>query len=62
MRQRTPSSAILGTLGPVFTMFFAYFFVGEAVSIRCEALLAEEMYDVIGTDLHNERCHQFKPV
>lgn len=28
---------------------------GEAVSTRCEALLAEEMYDVIGTDLHNER-------
>lgn len=25
-------SAILGTLGPVFTMFFAYFFVGEPIT------------------------------
>ena len=27
---------------------------GEAVSVRCEALLAEGMYEVIGTDLHND--------
>ncbi|MBP5484183.1 MAG: hypothetical protein J6X99_08000 [Bacteroidales bacterium] len=28
---------------------------GEAVSVRCEALLAEGLYDTLGTDLHNER-------
>lgn len=32
---------------------------GEAVSARCEALLAEGMYEVIGTDLHNERYADF---
>ncbi|MBR0285899.1 MAG: hypothetical protein IJQ96_02615 [Bacteroidales bacterium] len=32
---------------------------GEAVSVRCEALLAEGLYEVIGTDLHNERYADF---
>ena len=32
---------------------------GEAVSIRCEALLSEGMFDIIGTDLHNERYADF---
>ena len=32
---------------------------GEAVSVRCEALLAEGMYDIIGTDHHNERYADF---
>ena len=32
---------------------------GEAVSVRCEALLVEGMYEVIGTDLHNERYADF---
>ena len=32
---------------------------GEAVSVRCEALLAEKMYEAIGTDLHNERYADF---
>lgn len=32
---------------------------GEAVSVRCEALLAEGLYDTIGTDLHNERYADF---
>lgn len=32
---------------------------GEAVSVRAEALLAEDMYDMQGTDLHNERYAVF---
>ena len=32
---------------------------GEAVSVRCEALLAEGMYEVLGTDLHNDRYADF---
>ena len=32
---------------------------GEAVSVRTEALMAEGMYDLQGTDLHNERYAQF---
>lgn len=32
---------------------------GEAVSVRCEALLAEGLYDTRGTDLHNERYADF---
>ena len=32
---------------------------GEAVSIRAEALIAENLYDMQGTDLHNERYAQF---
>ena len=32
---------------------------GESVSIRCEALLAEGLFDMIGTDLHNERYADF---
>ena len=28
---------------------------GEAVSVRAEALLSEGMYDLLGSDLHNER-------
>ena len=32
---------------------------GEAVSIRAEALLAENLYDLQGTDLHNERYARF---
>ena len=32
---------------------------GEAVSVRCELLLAEGMYEVIGTDLHNDRYADF---
>ena len=32
---------------------------GEAVSIRTEALLSEDMYDMQGTDLHNERYAMF---
>ena len=32
---------------------------GEAVSIRAEALLAENLYDLHGTDLHNERYARF---
>lgn len=32
---------------------------GEAVSVRTEALLAEDMYDMAGTDLHNERYALF---
>lgn len=32
---------------------------GEAVSVRAEALLAEGLYDTIGTDLHNERYADF---
>ena len=32
---------------------------GEAVSVRAEALLAENLYDLQGTDLHNERYAQF---
>ena len=32
---------------------------GEAVSQRCEALLAAGMYDLTGTDLHNERYADF---
>ena len=32
---------------------------GEAVSVRCEALLAEGMFDTLGTDLHNERYADF---
>ena len=32
---------------------------GEAVSVRAEALLAENIYDLQGTDLHNERYAQF---
>ena len=32
---------------------------GEAVSVRTEALMAEGMYDMQGTDLHNERYAQF---
>ena len=32
---------------------------GEAVSVRCEALMAEGLYEVIGTDLHNERYADF---
>ncbi len=32
---------------------------GEAVSARAEALLAEGMYDLLGSDLHNERYAAF---
>lgn len=32
---------------------------GEAVSVRTEALLAEGMYEMEGTDLHNERYAAF---
>ena len=32
---------------------------GEAVSVRAEALIAENLYDLQGTDLHNERYAQF---
>ena len=32
---------------------------GEAVSVRAEALLVENLYDLQGTDLHNERYAQF---
>lgn len=32
---------------------------GEAVSVRAEALLADGLYDLIGTDLHNERYADF---
>ena len=32
---------------------------GEAVSVRTEALIAEGMYDMQGTDLHNEHYAQF---
>ena len=32
---------------------------GEAVSVRAEALLAENFYDLQGTDLHNERYARF---
>ena len=32
---------------------------GEAVSIRAEALLALDMYDMQGTDLHNEKYADF---
>ena len=32
---------------------------GEAVSVRAEALLAENLYDLQGTDLHNERYARF---
>ena len=32
---------------------------GEAVSIRAEALLADNMYDMEGTDLHNEHYAKF---
>jgi len=32
---------------------------GEAVSVRAEALLSEGMYDLLGTDLRNERYAAF---
>ena len=32
---------------------------GEAVSVRAEALLAEGMYDIQGTDLHNMQYAEF---
>ena len=32
---------------------------GEAVSVRCEALLADGLYDLLGTDLHNETYADF---
>ena len=32
---------------------------GEAVSVRTEALIAENLYDIQGTDLHNERYALF---
>ena len=32
---------------------------GEAVSVRAEALLADNLYDMQGTDLHNERYARF---
>lgn len=32
---------------------------GEAVSVRAEALLADNLYDLQGTDLHNERYARF---
>ena len=32
---------------------------GEAVSVRAEALLADNLYDMQGTDLHNERYALF---
>lgn len=32
---------------------------GEAVSVRCEALLSEGLFDVIGSDLHSERYADF---
>ena len=32
---------------------------GEAVSVRAEALIAENIYDLQGTDLHSERYAQF---
>ena len=32
---------------------------GEAVSIRAEALIAQNMYDMQGTDLHNEKYADF---
>ena len=32
---------------------------GEAVSVRTEALLAEDLYDLQGTDLHSERYARF---
>lgn len=32
---------------------------GEAVSVRAEALLALDMYDMQGTDLHNEKYADF---
>ncbi len=32
---------------------------GEAVSVRCEALLADGLYDLLGTDLHNENYADF---
>ena len=32
---------------------------GEAVSLRAEELLAEGLYDIIGTDLHNESYADF---
>ena len=32
---------------------------GEAVSVRTEALLAESLYDVVGTDLHNQQYADF---
>ena len=32
---------------------------GEAVSVRAEALITENLYDIQGTDLHNERYALF---
>ncbi|MBR4740375.1 MAG: hypothetical protein IK074_04360 [Bacteroidales bacterium] len=32
---------------------------GEAVSVRAEALLAERLFDLMGTDLHNEQYADF---
>ena len=32
---------------------------GEAVSVRAEALLEDGLYDIIGTDLHNEKYADF---
>ena len=32
---------------------------GEAVSVRCEALLSEGLFDLIGTDLHNVHYADF---
>ena len=32
---------------------------GEAVSVRAQALLAQGMFDIIGTDLHNEKYADF---
>ena len=32
---------------------------GEAVSVRCEALLDENLFDIIGTDLHSEHYADF---
>ena len=40
-------SAILGTLGPVFTMFFAYFFVGEPITGKKAAGVAVALAGVI---------------
>ena len=32
---------------------------GQAVSVRCEALMKAGLYNMIGTDLHNERYAMF---
>ena len=50
-------TGILGTLGPIFTMFVAYFFVGEPITGKRERLIVDEVNaNNVETAIDWDRC------